>query len=109
VNGDAPGVPHEQLFWRSGVAQSARVGNWKLNVGGPGKVWLYDLVADPGEEANLAETRPGKLAELQTALALHNAEQANPLWSSVTTRNINLDRDLSVPAEPGDEFTQWSN
>jgi arylsulfatase A-like enzyme len=109
VNGDAPGVPHRQLFRRSGVAQSARVGDWKLNVGGPGKVWLYDLAADPGEETNLAETRPDKLAELQTALARHNAEQAKPLWSSVTTRNIDLDRDLSLPAEPDDEFSQWSN
>jgi uncharacterized sulfatase len=109
VNGDAPGVPHEELFWRSGVAQSARVGDWKLNLGGPGNVWLYDLASDPGEKTNLAETRPDKLAELQAALARHNAEQAKPLWSSVTTMNVNLDRDLSVPAEPGDEFSQWSN
>jgi arylsulfatase A-like enzyme len=109
VNGDAPGVPHEQLFWRSGIAQSARVGDWKLNVGGPGKVWLYDLTNDPGEETNLADTRPDKLAELQTALARHNSEQAKPLWSSVTTISINLDRDLSASAEPGDEFSQWSN
>ncbi len=109
VNGDTPGVPHEKLFWRSGVAQSARVGDWKLNIGGPGKVWLYDLAADPGEETNLAEKRPDKLAELQTALARHNAEQAKPLWSSVTTVNFYLDRDLSIPAEPGYEFSQWSN
>jgi hypothetical protein len=34
ANGAALGVPHEQLFWRSGVAQSARVGDWKLNVSG---------------------------------------------------------------------------
>jgi arylsulfatase A-like enzyme len=109
VRGDSPGLPHEQLFWRSGVAQSARVGDWKLNVSGADKVWLYDLAADPGEQTNLAETRPDKLAELQAALAEHNAAQAKPLWPSVTTVNINLDRDLSAPARPGDEYSQWSN
>jgi hypothetical protein len=65
----------ERLFWRSGVAQSARVGDWKLNVSGSDKVWLYDLATDPGEETNLAEARPDKLAELQSALAQHNADQ----------------------------------
>ncbi|MDE0886448.1 MAG: hypothetical protein OSB70_13060 [Myxococcota bacterium] len=108
VNGDVSGVPHQELFWRSGVAQSARVGDWKLNIS-PGKVWLYDLAADPEERTNLAKTRPDKLAELQTALERHNAEQAKPLWPSVLTANINLDRDESVPAEPGDEFSEWSN
>jgi arylsulfatase A-like enzyme len=73
--GAALGVPYEQLFWRSGVAQSARVGDWKLNVSGSDKVWLYDLATDPGEETNLAEARPDKLAELQSALAQHNADQ----------------------------------
>jgi arylsulfatase A-like enzyme len=108
VNGDVSGVPHQGLFWRSGVAQSARVGDWKLNTN-PGKVWLYDLAADPEERTNVATTRPDKLAELQTALERHNAEQAKPLWPSVVTANINLDRDESVPAEPGDEFSEWSN
>jgi hypothetical protein len=75
ANGAALGVPYEQLFWRSGVAQSARVGDWKLNVSGSDKVWLYDLATDPGEETNLAEARPDKLAELQSALAQHNADQ----------------------------------
>ena len=109
VKGEVPGVPHEKLFWRSGVAQSTRVGDWKLNVSGPGKVWLYNLAADPSEQTNLAQTRPDKLAELQTALAQHNAEQAKPLWSSVTTLSINLDRDLSASAEPGEEYSLWSN
>lgn len=108
VNGDVSGVPHPELFWRSGVAQSARVGDWKLNIS-PGKVWLYDLAADPEERTNLATTRPDKLAELQTALERHNAEQAQPLWSSVVTVNVNLDRDESLSAEPGDEFSEWSN
>jgi uncharacterized sulfatase len=96
ATGDAQGVPHSALFWRSGASQSALVDGWKLNVSDPpGRNWLFDMQADPTEQHDLAAERPQKLAELQAALAAHNAEQQAPAWPSQISVPINLDKDLS--------------
>jgi uncharacterized sulfatase len=110
ARGEASGVPHRQLFWRSGVSQSALVDGWKLNVSDPpGRSWLFDMESDPTERNDLADERPEKLAELHAALAVHNAEQSPPAWPSGGSMPINLDKDLSVPDAPDDEYIYWSN
>ena len=83
---------------------------WKLNVSDPpGRSWLFDLTADPTEQRDLSKERPGKLAELQAALAAHNAEQAEPTWDSQLSISVNLDKDLTRPDAPDDEYIYWSN
>ncbi|CAA0102667.1 Arylsulfatase [Halioglobus japonicus] len=110
ATGTAQGVPHRALFWRSGASQSALVDGWKLNVSDPpGKTWLFNLKRDPTEQHDLSAARPDKLAELQTALAEHNAAQVAPLWPSQALAPINIDKDLSQPDAPEDEYIYWSN
>lgn len=110
VSGEASGVPHEALFWRSGTSQSALVDGWKLNVSDPpGRSWLFDLSADPTERHDLSAERPEKLAALRAALAAHNAEQVQPAWPAQLSTAVNLDKDLSVADAPGDEYIYWSN
>jgi uncharacterized sulfatase len=110
VRGEADGVPHEALFWRSGTSQSALVNGWKLNVSDPpGRAWLFDLNTDPNEQHDLAAERPDKFAELQAALAAHNAEQPPPAWAAQASFSVNLDKDLSFPDAPEDEYIYWSN
>jgi uncharacterized sulfatase len=117
VNGqtdnEAGGVTHERLFWRSGVSQTALVDGWKLNVshlrGADSRKWLFDLRADPTEQVDLSEKRPKKLAELEAALEAHNAEQASSMWSSTGSMGINIDKDLSIPDAPDDEYVYWTN
>ena len=110
ATGASQGVPHEALFWRSGASQSAIVNGWKLNVSHPpGRVWLFDLSNDPTEQNDLSAARPDKLAELQTALAAHNAEQIAPAWPSQVSFPINIDKDLTQPDAPDDEYIYWSN
>ena len=53
--------------------------------------------------------RPDKLAELQAALAAHNAEQTAPAWPSQASFPVNIDKDLSLPDTPDDEYIYWSN
>ena len=105
--------PHQALFWRSGASQSVRMGRWKLNVsapeGLPRQEWLFDLVADPGERRNLTDELPHKAAELRRALQAHNAEQMPPLWASMISSPVNIDRDLSQADAPRDEYAYWSN
>jgi uncharacterized sulfatase len=110
ATGDAQGVPHEALFWRSGASQSALVNGWKLNVSDPpGRSWLFDMSADPVERHDLARERPEKLAELQAALAAHNAEQAPSSWPSRISVPVNIDKDLTQADSPDDEYIYWSN
>lgn len=110
ATGEATGVPHEALFWRSGASQTALVDGWKLNVSDPpGRMWLFDMNADPSEQRDLSAERPEKLAELQAALAAHNAEQVPPLWPSQISVPINIDKDLTQPDAPDDEYIYWSN
>ena len=110
VSGEAEGVPHRALFWRSGASQTALVDGWKLNESDPpGRSWLFDLSADPTEQRDLSAERPDKLAELQAAMAAHNAEQMEPAWPRRLSASVTLDHDLSQPSKPGDEFILWSN
>jgi arylsulfatase A-like enzyme len=108
--GEASGVPHESLFWSSGASRSALVDGWKLNVSDPpGRVWLFDTNTDPTEQRDLSRERPEKLAELQAALAAHQAEQVPSAWPSQGSFAINIDKDLSLPDAPDDEYVYWSN
>jgi len=110
ASGEAKGVTHERLFWRSGTSQSALVNGWKLNISDPpGRKWLFDLRADPTEQNDLSAERPEKLAELEKALAAHNAEQLPSRWPSQGSFAINIDKDLSIPDAPDDEYIYWSN
>ncbi len=107
---EAGGVPHDALFWRSGASQSAIVDGWKLNVSDPpGRSWLFDLSVDPTEQHDLSMKRPKKLAELQAALAAHNAMQAEPLWASQLSVSTNIDKDITRPDAPDDDYIYWSN
>ncbi len=110
VIGAAEGVPHRSLFWRSGASQSALVDGWKLDVSDPpGRRWLFDLKSDRYERNDLSAQRLDKLAELEAALAAHNAEQAPPAWPAQISTAINLDKDLSQADAPDDEYIYWSN
>jgi len=110
TTGDAQGAPHDALFWRSGSSQSALVDGWKLNVSDPpGRSWLFDMSEDPTEQRDLSTERPDKLAELQAALKVHNAQQQAPAWPSQASFPVNIDKDLSQPDAPDDEYIYWSN
>ena len=109
---DTTQAPHEYLFFRSGAAQAVRDARWKLMVsappGQPRKEWLFDLQAE-GEWRDVMTEQPEVAERLRLALAGHNSEQAESLWPWVNTTANNVDRDLSQPDQPEDEFAYWSN
>ncbi len=113
ADGTNSGMPHEYLFFRSGAAQAVRDARWKLVVsappGGQRKTWLFDLQTDPGERNDLLDARPDVAARMRSALDAHNAEQAPSRWPWTSATAVNIDRDLSQPDQPGDEFAYWSN
>jgi arylsulfatase A-like enzyme len=56
--------PGRDLFWRTRSAGALRRGRWKLLRSGSAPDALYDVVADPGEGADLAGRHPDVAAEL---------------------------------------------
>jgi arylsulfatase A-like enzyme len=82
LTGENPGCPHDLLFWRRGPNYAVRMGDWKLisMIGEP--VGLFNLAEDISEKINLADRKPEKRKELQTAWDAWNAELIDPLWIS---------------------------
>ncbi|BCY12328.1 sulfatase-like hydrolase/transferase [Actinoplanes sp. L3-i22] len=59
-------APDRDLFWRTRAARALRRGKWKYLRSG-GADLLFDLDADPREQANLAAKHPELVTELRTA------------------------------------------
>jgi len=65
---------HPYLYWdyghnRDQYMQAVRMGKWKgIRSGEQGKIWLYDLTKDIGEENNLAEGYPEIVQEIKIVM-----------------------------------------
>lgn len=110
ARGEKDGRPHERLFWRTRDYLTLREGDWKLQVTQmPRKDWLYDLATDPGERRNLAASEPARLAAMKATLAAIDREQSRPLWQTLGAGYIPLDKTLSDPQSPDDEYVYFAN
>jgi uncharacterized sulfatase len=110
ARGEVGGAPHDALFWRSGHYQVALAEGWKLQTTErPDTTWLFDMNADPTEQKNLASELPDRVARMQGMLAAHNAQQLEPAWPSMIEAPIPIDKDLTVPDAPDDEYIYWPN
>jgi arylsulfatase A-like enzyme/catechol 2,3-dioxygenase-like lactoylglutathione lyase family enzyme len=91
LTGEKQGRPHEQLFWRAGRQRAARVGDWKLVVIPQSSTpMLFHLKEDIGEQHDLANSRPDKLQELQTAFANWEQSTVPAKWVRQDARNAEL-------------------
>jgi arylsulfatase A-like enzyme len=83
---------------------------WKLQrAERPPRSWLFHLRDDPTEQANLAASRPDKVAELARLLDAHNAAQAEPLWRARAELPVLIDKHLAEPQSPIDEYVYVPN
>jgi arylsulfatase A-like enzyme len=80
VSGEKAGEPHESLFWRAGSQHAIRRGEYKLLRQGNDPPQLYDVVADVGEEHDLAWRKPEIVEKLSTAYDAWNRQLVPPLW-----------------------------
>ncbi|MGH0034619.1 MAG: sulfatase-like hydrolase/transferase [Myxococcota bacterium] len=110
ARGEARGAPHERLFWRQGHYRVVLADGWKLQVAErPDKAWLFHLESDPTEQIDRAARHPERVAAMRAMLAAHDAEQVPSAWPSLIEAPIAVDKDLSQPFEPGDEYVYWPN
>ena len=84
LKGEASGLPHPNLFWRTGGGQSyaVRAGSWKLVRHGKQPDELYDLSKDIAEARNLAAAQPEVVARLSAELTGWNQQLVAPLFQS---------------------------
>jgi arylsulfatase A len=81
-----PQPSHEFLYWEfheRGFQQAVRMGRWKavrLKSGGP--IELYDLESDPGEERDVAGTKPDIVAKIEAYL--EKARTPSERWPGTT-------------------------
>jgi arylsulfatase A-like enzyme len=110
IRGEAPGRPHDVLFWRTGDYLTVRAGDWKLQVSElPKKDWLFNLASDPTEQVNLAAEQPERLAAMKAQLAEWNKAQRKSLWPSLGSAPIAIDHTLKQPFKAGDEYIYYPN
>ncbi len=110
VAGEAIGVPHRTLFWRSGGYRVVLHDGWKLHdLAQPREARLYHLASDPGERQDLAAREPARVAQLRALLAQHDRSQMAPAWPSLIRSPIPIDRPLGVKASDRDPYIFWWN
>jgi len=80
LTGEAPGRPHQTLFWRRGVIASIRDNDWKLIRVDGAPAWLFDLAADPYETTNFLGAEPARVAEMAERLEAWELETVEPGW-----------------------------
>ena len=110
--------PHEDLLINVEAFRGAiRKGDWKLIKTAllPGKTELYDVVKDPGEEQNVADTNPEVVGDLESRLVAYAEQQKMSEWlksqvdflgfqgETVLDQGYNVDRGgaSETPALPG--------
>jgi arylsulfatase A-like enzyme/dienelactone hydrolase len=89
--GEAPGLPHDRLFWCRGSGEGAqlavREGRWKLVRMGGRPDELYDLDADAGESNDLAAAQSHAASRLGAALDAWRKELAPPAFQGSNAKS----------------------
>jgi len=92
--------PARNLFWCSGSQAgwwAVRAGDWKL-VSQRGRIELFDLARDTGEQNDLAKQKPEKITELTRLHDAWLAEMPNPVnvgakrWGMPTPESVSTQR-----------------
>ena len=102
--------PPRNLVWRSGEYQSILSDGWKLHVSHKPKHFrLFNMINDPLEKHDLAESMPEKVAEMKTMLVAHNKPMVDPLWPAILDAPIWIDKPLVSDLTEEDDYIYWQN
>ena len=74
------GVPHEELFWRSGPKHALRMGDWKLVNERTGGQVLFNLKDDPQETTDLSAQHPNIFREMKARYNAWSRSMMRPQW-----------------------------
>ncbi len=81
LEGKTDKLGRDALYWRFGVQQAVRQGDWKLVKASRDMTpMLVNLATDPGEQTDLTAQQPAKAKALQTLFDKWNATMQPPRW-----------------------------
>lgn len=101
-----------ELAVRYSGTDTTKVPIWKLSVSKhPLKMWLFNLLVDPGEVVNLSQDPhyAALLADLLAEMELINSQCREPLWKCVAELPISIDKITTEVEKPEDEYIYWPN
>lgn len=85
LSSEAPGSPHEVLFWKLAGYSAARLGRWKLYLEPKkGIARLFDLEADPGEKNDLSATCPDVFRDLMERYRAWDESLPPRAWTNIS-------------------------
>ena len=67
------------------------------------------MAADPTEQANLATSRPDKVAELTAMIEQFQSEQVAPIWPVLVEMPVSIDHPLGVKRTRDETMIYWAN
>jgi arylsulfatase A-like enzyme len=88
LTGQGGQLVHDSLYWEfheSGTRRAMRQGDWKLvqyDLENAGKPMLFNLANDPGEQTDLAEKEPQRVAEMVKRMNDHR--RPSPIFPNKT-------------------------
>lgn len=88
LKNEKEGMPHQVLFWKTGVNRVVLQNGWKLffnKAGTREQTMLFDLSKDPYETTNLAEQFPDKVETLKAFYNEWEADFPPALWPPIVT------------------------
>lgn len=80
LTGQGTQEQHDYLYWELGKKVAVRMGKWKGVQSKNGKLELYDLSADIGEQKNLAGSHPEVASTIQALMTASHLECLSDQW-----------------------------
>jgi arylsulfatase A-like enzyme len=112
LDGTLSGPPRDTLYIRGNnpIVGGAREGDFKLtieNIGGP---FLYDIVANPGENVVLNSTFPAVVDQMTDIMNAFQAEYMKPRWGASDVNDFDgfVYRAAAVGSGPWGAANAWS-
>jgi arylsulfatase A-like enzyme len=102
LEGKTDKLAPRDLFFRFGVQQAVRSGDWKLvKAGKEMEPMLVNLADDPGEQTDLSDKFPDKKKDLQARFDAWNATMMPPRWEDLRWNGEENRKDLKKERKKG--------
>ena len=96
------GVPHEELFWRSGPKHALRMGDWKLVNERTGGQVLFNLKKDPQETTDVSSLNRKIFSEMKAGYQDWSGSLMKPQWDSGKYAGWISPPRVGIDNKPGD-------
>lgn len=84
------GLPHKELFWRTGGKHAMRMGDWKLVNERTGGQVLFNLKEDPQETTDVSTRHPELFSQMKASYQDWSGSMMEPQWKRQDQNNAHV-------------------